>query len=101
MAALEVRIPGMKNNIQSYTCATPITYHDYIGSKDGTLYGVLKDYKDPQKTFITAKTKINNLYLTGQSLNLHGVMGVTVSAAITCSDILGHPYLIHKIKANS
>lgn len=100
LAALEERIPGMKNNIQSYTCATPITYRDYIGSKDGTLYGVLKDYKDPQKTFITAKTKINNLYLTGQSLNLHGVMGVTVSAAITCSDILGHPYLINKIKGD-
>lgn len=95
---LEQRLPGISANIQSYTCSTPVTYRDYIGSKDGTMYGVLKDYKDPQKTFITAKTKINNLYLTGQSLNLHGVMGVTVSAAVTCSDILGHPYLINKIK---
>jgi len=101
LAALEERLPGITKNIQSYTCATPVTYRDYIGSKDGTMYGVLKDYKDPQRTFITAKTKINNLYLTGQSLNLHGVMGVTVSAAITCSDILGHPYLINKIKSNS
>lgn len=101
LKVLEERLPGITKNIQSFTCATPLTYRDYIGSKDGTLYGVLKDYKDPQKTFITAKTKINNLYLTGQSLNLHGVMGVTVSAAITCSDILGHPYLINKIKANS
>lgn len=95
---LEERLPGISSNIQSYTCSTPITYRDYIGSKDGTMYGVLKDYKDLQKTFITAKTKINNLYLTGQSLNLHGVMGVTVSAAVTCSDILGHPYIINKIK---
>lgn len=101
LASIEERLPGITNNIQSFTCATPITYRDYIGSKDGTLYGVSKDYRDPQKTFITAKTKINNLYLTGQSLNLHGVMGVTVSAAITCSEILGHPYLINKIKTNS
>jgi len=95
---LEERLPGIKSKIHSYTCASPITYRDYIGSKDGTLYGVLKDYKDPQRTFITAKTKINNLFLTGQSLNLHGVMGVTISAVHTCSDILGHPYLINKIK---
>jgi all-trans-retinol 13,14-reductase len=97
---LEERLPGIKSKIHTYSCATPLTYRDYIGSTDGTLYGVLKDYKDPQKTFITAKTKINNLFLTGQNLNLHGVMGVTLSAAITCSDILGHPYLINKIKNN-
>ncbi len=95
---LEERVPGLRANIQSYTCATPITYRDYIGSRDGTLYGVIKDYKDPLKSFITPRTKISNLFLTGQSLNLHGVMGVTVSAAVTCSEIFGHPYVINKIR---
>ncbi len=95
---LEERVPGLRSNIQSYTSATPITYRDYIGSRDGTLYGVIKDYKDPLKSFITPRTKISNLFLTGQSLNLHGVMGVTVSAAVTCSEILGHPYIINKIR---
>lgn len=95
---LEERLPNIRSTIQSYTCATPITYRDYIGSRDGTLYGVIKDYKEPLKSFITPRTKISNLYLTGQSLNLHGVMGVTVSAAVTCSEIFGHPYVINKIR---
>jgi len=95
---LEERMPGIKTNIKSYTCASPVTYRDYIGSKDGTLYGVIKDYKEPLKSFITPRTKISNLFLTGQSLNLHGIMGVTVSAMVTCSEILGHPYLINKVK---
>lgn len=98
---LEMRIPGIRSKIQSYTCATPITYRDYIGSKDGTLYGVIKDYKEPLKSFITPRTKISNLLLTGQSLNLHGIMGVTVSSVVTCNEILGHPYLINKIKQAS
>lgn len=96
---LEKRVPGSKANIQSYTCATPLTYRDYIGSRDGTLYGVIKDYNEPLKTFITPRTKVKNLFLTGQNINLHGVLGVTVSAVVTCSEILGQPYLIRKINS--
>jgi len=97
---LASRVPNLRTNIQSYTTASPITYRDYIGSKDGTLYGVIKDYKEPMKSFITPRTKISNLLLTGQSLNLHGIMGVTISAVVTCGEILGNFYLINKIKTN-
>jgi all-trans-retinol 13,14-reductase len=97
---LASRVPNLRTNIQSYTTASPITYRDYIGSKDGTLYGVIKDYKEPMKSFITPRTKISNLLLTGQSLNLHGIMGVTISAVVTCGEILGNSYLINKIKTN-
>ncbi len=94
---LATRIPNLKQSIKSYTCASPITYRDYIGTRDGSLYGIIKDYKEPLRSFITPRTKISNLLLTGQNLNLHGVMGVTVSSIITCNEILGHPYLIDKI----
>jgi all-trans-retinol 13,14-reductase len=95
--ALEKRIPGVKAKVKSYTSATPLTYRDYIGSRDGSLYGAIKDYKEPLKTFITPRTKVNNLFLTGQNLNLHGVLGVTVSSVVTCTEILGDPDLISKI----
>ncbi len=95
---LEARMPGIRSKVQSYTSATPITYRDYIGSKDGSLYGAIKDYKEPLKTFITPRTKVNNLFLTGQNLNLHGVLGVTVSSVVTCTEILGDPFLIDKIR---
>lgn len=91
------RMPEMKGAIKSYTCATPLTYRDYIGSRDGTLYGVIKDYNEPMKSFITPRTKVKNLFLTGQNINLHGVMGVTVNSFVTASEILGHPYLINKV----
>jgi all-trans-retinol 13,14-reductase len=97
--ALETRLPGLKGKIKSFYSSTPLTYRDYIGSRDGTLYGIEKDYHDPLKSFIAPKTKVPNLFLTGQNLNLHGILGVTVSSVVTCSEILGsQKYLIRKIK---
>jgi all-trans-retinol 13,14-reductase len=95
------KYPDLASSVKSFTCATPLTYRDYIGSTDGTSYGFAKDYRLPMSSFFTSRTKIKNLLLTGQDLNLHGVLGVTISAVATCSEIFGHPYLINKIKAAS
>lgn len=95
------QMPELKGNVASYYSSTPLTYRDYIGSRDGTLYGIAKDYRDPLKTFISPKTRVPNLLLTGQNLNLHGVLGVTVSSVVTCAELLGQDYLIRKIKETS
>jgi len=94
---VQKNIPDIRSKIQSYTASTPLTYRDYIGAKDGGLYGIAKDYRDPLKTFISPKTKIPNLYFTGQNLNMHGVLGVTVGAIRTCGEFVGQNYLINKI----
>lgn len=96
--SVESRFPGFRDAIESYYTASPLTVRDYIGTDDGSLYGFVKDYKEPMKTFLSPRTKIPNLFLTGQNLNLHGVLGVTVSAVVTCSEILGLDYLINKIR---
>lgn len=95
---VEKRFPGIRSCIHSYTASTPLTYRDYIGNYDGSLYGIAKDSKDPLKTFISPKTKVSNLYLTGQNINLHGVLGCTISALLTCITILGNDDIIEKIK---
>jgi len=94
---VEKRFPGFKDAIKSYTTATPLTARDYIGA-DGSLYGYAKDYREPLKTFISPRTKIPNLLLTGQSINMHGVLGVTISAVATCAQVLGMEYLVDKIR---
>jgi all-trans-retinol 13,14-reductase len=95
---VEQQFPGFTEAIESYYSATPLSARDYIGTADGSLYGIIKDYRDPMRTFISPRTKIPNLFLTGQNLNLHGVLGVTVSAVLTCSEIVGLQYLIDKIR---
>lgn len=94
---LEKKYPNIRACIKSIHASTPLSYRDYIGGHNGNLYGYIKDSNDPLKTFISPKTKIENLFLTGQSINMHGVLGVTIGAVATCSEIVGYPYLIQKI----
>ncbi len=92
------KFPDLKDSINAVYSSTPLTFRDYIGNLDGSLYGVVKDYKSPLKSFITPKTKIPNLYLTGQNINLHGILGVTISSLVTCSEFVDKRALLEKIK---
>ncbi len=92
-----LKFPNIRDCIQSYYTSTPLSYRDYMGTTDGSMYGIVKDFKDPMKSMISVKTKVPNLLLTGQSINLHGVLGVTECALLTCMSILGKDYLLNKI----
>jgi len=95
---LEEKFPGIKNSIQSYYAATPLTYEHYVGLPHGSAYGIEKDHNNPYKSIILPKTKIPNLFFTGQNLNMHGALGVTIGAVLTSSEILGFEYLLDKIR---
>lgn len=94
---IELKFPGFRDCIKSVHTSTPLSYRDYIGGHKGNMYGYEKDSNNPMKSFIASKTKLDNLYLTGQSINMHGVLGVTIGAVVTCSEILGKEYLVNKI----
>ena len=95
--ALENRLPGIREKIVSYYTSTPLTFLDYTGTDQGSAYGIMKDCHDPMRSIILPRTKISNLFFTGQNMNLHGILGVTASAVITCSEIVGLNYLTNKI----
>jgi all-trans-retinol 13,14-reductase len=95
---VQEKFPGIKDCIQCYYTATPLSYRDYIGNDDGSMYGIVKDYRNPLKTFISPRTKVPNLYLTGANLNLHGILGAAMSALVTCTAILGNEEIIKKIR---
>ena len=96
---LERRFPEIRAAIKSKHASTPLTYRDYIASADGSMYGVRRDYRYPERSFIGPKTSIKNLFLTGQNLShLHGILGVSIAAISTCSEILGMEYLIKNVK---
>lgn len=97
LQVLEKQFPNIRDCIQSIHESSPLSYRDYIGGDQGNMYGYIKDSSDTMRTFISTKTKIDNLYLTGQSINMHGVLGVTIGAVLTCSQILGKDYLVNKI----
>ncbi len=97
LTTLEKKISGIRGMVSDYNTSTPLTLRDYVGA-DGSLYGVMRNYKNPSKSFISPRTKISNLLFTGQNLVMHGVLGVTIGAMVTCSEILGKEYLMDKIR---
>ncbi len=96
--AVERHIPNIQEAIVSVHTSTPLSYRDYIGNEKGNLYGFVKEASNPMKTFISPKTKIKNLYLTGQNVRMHGILGVTIGAFVTCAEILGRTYLLDKVR---
>ncbi|MGC4038908.1 MAG: NAD(P)/FAD-dependent oxidoreductase [Chitinophagaceae bacterium] len=92
------RFPGFSNAIENYYTTSPLSYRDYIGTDDGSLYGVAKDYRDSVKTFISSRTKLQNLFLTGQNLNVHGILGTAISALLTCILLTGDDSMVEKIR---
>ncbi|RUA30973.1 MAG: all-trans-retinol 13,14-reductase [Bacteroidetes bacterium] len=94
---VEERFPGIRGQIKSVYSSTPLTYKDYTATEQGAIYGVTRDYNQQSRNMIMTNTKIPNLYLTGQNVNLHGVLGVGVGAVMTASKFLGMDYLLQKI----
>ena len=82
-------IPELKGSIDRVFTSTPLSYHSYTNTVEGSAYGIQKDYNQPMYTILTPRTPIPNLLLTGQSLNLHGILGVSVTSFFTCAEILG------------
>lgn len=98
LLALVIRqFPELEDLVIDYTAATPLTFHDYIGSPTGSMYGTLRDFNSPLTSFVGVRTKVPSLLFTGQNLNLHGVMGVSISALLTCAEFVDLQELLNHI----
>ncbi|MDD5570439.1 MAG: NAD(P)-binding protein [Bacteroidales bacterium] len=95
---IEKKFPDIRSKIKNIYTSTPLTYRDYTGTPEGSSYGILKDFNNPYRTLITPKTKIPNLFFTGQNLNIHGILGVTIGAVMTCGELVGLNYIVDKVK---
>ena len=94
LAQLERDFPGTLANVEAYYTSSPLTYLDYTGTIEGSMYGVLRDVNAPR---ILHRTKIPNLFFTGQNISAHGIMGVIIGAIITCSEFLGRDFIFNQI----
>lgn len=95
--AVEKKIPGLRKSIKRIYTSSPLSYRDYIGSFNGNMYGYMKSSENPLKTMVSPKTKIDNLFLTGQSVNMHGILGCTIGAFNTCAEILGREVIDERL----
>lgn len=90
-------LPNIHDYNERIYTTTPLSYRDYTATPEGSAYGIMKDYNKPLVTIIPNRTRIANLYLTGQNLNVHGALGVTLTSMLTCAELLGTEYLAKKV----
>ena len=64
-------------------------------TKDGV--SVAKDIELGQSGRVSYRTRVGNLFLAGQSVNSHGIMGVLVGSMVVCDSILGNGILYDEI----
>lgn len=86
---IEHRLPHLRDAIEHIYTSTPLTYHNYTTTNQGCAYGIRKDYDNVIMTMLTPRTPVPGLLQTGQNLNLHGIMGVSMTSLYTCAEILG------------
>ena len=84
------RIPGLAPAVEKYWTSTPATWERFTGTPGGSAFGIRK--KDAT-CFVHPRTPVPGLYLTGQNCGLHGVLGVSETALVTCREILGETTL--------
>ncbi len=82
-------VPGLRDSIEERYTSTPLTYRDYTYTPEGAAYGLRKDCNAAATALLSTRTPVANLFLTGQSVMLHGVHGVTMTALHTCAEIVG------------
>ncbi len=88
IALAQTVLPNLKEHMISYSCSTPRTWYRYTKTHEGSAYGTIKDYRSIETTLLSPKTPLKGLYLTGQSLVQHGVVGTTLSAYFTYQSVL-------------
>ena len=83
------QLPELEDAIDACWSSTPLTYEHYTATPGGSAFGITKDWQSPMTTIISASTPIENLLLTGQNLNLHGVLGTSMTSLFTTAKMLG------------
>ncbi len=86
--SVEKDFPGLRDAIEAYYAASPLTYRDYTSTPEGSIYGLEKNVNNIADR-VSYKTKVSNLLLVGQNINSHGMLGVLVGTMNVCQHLLG------------
>ena len=95
--AVSQEFPLLRQSIDGYWSSSPLTYRDYTGTEEGSMYGVAKDINLGPAARVQHRTKVPNLLLTGQNINSHGILGVLVGTVVTCSELLTSEHIFNEI----
>jgi phytoene dehydrogenase-like protein len=72
---------------------TPLSIRDFVGSANGSTYGVLRSTRQLLRCALMNRTPVQGLYLAGQSVTAPGILGTTIGSLMTVGLIVGRERL--------
>jgi phytoene dehydrogenase-like protein len=96
---VERQHPGFRELVAYAELATPLTFEYFTGAPSGTIYGYPATPEKFRKTWLTPRTPVRNLYLTGTDAAVLGVMGAVMGGVATASTLLGSAGFLEIIRA--
>lgn len=97
LAMTETIYPQLKEAIAFVDAGTPLTIRDYYGTPRGAMYGLHRSSINPMQSSLSTRTRLGNLYLTGQDVNFHGLLGTSLTAILTAEAIVGRNVIMNKL----
>lgn len=83
--------PKTKGKVTYCEVGSPLTFNHYIGSQRGECYGLDNSpIRYSHDDWLTPKTAINGLYMTGQDITTLGVTGAMMAGVLTAHSVLGY-----------
>ncbi|MDE0756301.1 MAG: hypothetical protein OSB26_16800 [Woeseiaceae bacterium] len=89
MKHLYDKLPQLAGKVDYYELSTPLSTEWFSGYQRGELYGLDHTTERLQQDWLTPRTKIKGLWLTGQDILTCGVTGAMMSGVLTTMAMVG------------
>jgi all-trans-retinol 13,14-reductase len=89
LAALYKQLPHLQGKIDYSEISTPLSTNHFCRYKQGEAYGLAHTKARFEQEWLTPKTRVKGLYLTGQDLISCGVVGALMAGMVTAMSVVG------------
>ncbi len=86
---VEAHHPGFRELVALQELSTPLSVEHFTGHRGGGIYGVPATPDRFRRSWLTAKTPVQGLYLTGTDAGMLGIVGALMGGVVTAATLLG------------
>jgi all-trans-retinol 13,14-reductase len=86
---VDSRVPGLRHAVKRFETSTALTNVFYNGSNQGSGYGIYHSMDATGMRALGPRTRLKNLFLTGQNTLIPGLLGAATSGLRTAGELVG------------
>lgn len=83
------KFPGIEPHIAYTNLGTPLTFSNYAGSQNGSIYRLAPSINKYNSVNLNPRSSLKNFFFTGSDIFMHGIIGSFISGIVTAGTICG------------